>query len=748
MKLKNLVLLLFLPFALLFPENSRANGAANGSLFGRVQDANTQQPVGWAHLHLLELEAGVVAHADGAFHFLSVPEGDYTLRVTHLGYRDLLQKVRIAASDTLCLLVDLSPHALDLEEVDVVVEHHESDGSVHHDPLLSMRGGALQRNLGTTIAETVNEEPGIAQRSMGPAPSRPVLRGLGGDRLLMVEDGQRTGDLSATSADHAVAIEPLTAERIELIRGPETLLYGPGILGGVINVERNAIQRLKLHRIQGSATLQAESVNEGFGGGAELSAPVGPFAIRLDGSLRDAKDINTPDGRLGNTGIATGNGSVGISLPVSWGVLGVSGTIYDTEYGIPGGFVGAHPNGVDIEMDRRNYAALAQFNLGNDVFRRWETEYSHARYYHAEFESNGALGIEFGVVTDHLTSKLHLGPHLFFDDGVFGVWGEYRDYATGGYTFTPATSEQQAAVFLYEQKRIGDTHVQAAIRYDWRDIDPDREIYSVTIDTIQQREFSGFSASLGVERPFADGMTIGATAMRSFRAPGVEELFSRGPHLAAYSYEIGNPNLQAETGTGGEVFVKLRKRGWTGRLAAFINAFDNYIFPAFTGQRSLSRSDLYEYRYDGADALMTGVEGNLEWQPWEMWTFHSSLSYVRGALTERDVPMPQMPPLSGRFGVDWKWDAWTVGALIQGASAQERLYVADDPDAREEDPTAAWARLDLHLQYTHPWQGLLHTMSVGILNVTDASYRNHLSRVRSVMPEPGRNIKLGYKMYW
>ncbi len=725
----------------------RAAPAASGVIVGQLRDAVTQEPVGWAHLTLDELGSGVAAHADGEFHFLSVPEGVYTLRVTHLGYRDLVRRLKVTGGDTLYLLIELSPRALDLDEVQVTVEARGDHGSVYHDPVLSLKGGALQQNLGITIAETVNEEPGIAQRSMGPAPARPVLRGLGGDRLLMVEDGRRTGDLSATSADHAVAIEPLTAERIEVIRGPETLLYGPGILGGVINVERNAIQRLKLHRVQGSVTMQAETVNRGAGGGAQLAAPVGPFAARIDGSYRTASDIDTPDGLLGNTGINTGNGSMGISLPRSWGVVGVAGTLYETVYGIPGGFVGAHPNGVDIEMNRRNMQALAIINLPGETLRRLELDYSFARYYHAEYESSDAIGMEFGVLSHHATAKLHMGPHLGLDEGVVGVWMEDRDYATGGFTYTPNTRERQAAAFLYEQKRVGKTHWQAAFRVDWREVDPDREVYSVTIDTIGYREFAGVSGALGMERPVSGSVTWGVTAMKSFRAPGVEELFSRGPHLAAYSYEIGNPRLQAETGTGGEVFLKYRRQGWNSRTAVFFNSFNSYIFPAFTGKRSRSRTDLYEYHYSGKNARMWGMETSWEWQPDHQWTVDATGSYVQGMLTDRDVPLPLMPPLTGRVGVHWSASGWTLGASLIGAAAQDRLYVADDPDALEEAATAAWMRLDLSLQYTRPWKGMLHSVVLAVENATNTTYRNHLSRVKSVMPEPGRNVKLSYKMY-
>ncbi|MCB2200199.1 TonB-dependent receptor [bacterium] len=722
-----------------------AAGTSPATLVGTVHEEDADQPLGFVDLILVELNHAVSSHADGHFHFLRVPPGEYTLRVTRIGYRELFRKVNLFPGDTLRLDLTLHHSAVELQDVEVK-GLREQEESVRHEPVTDMAGGKLQRNLGTTIAETVGDEPGIAQRTMGPAPARPVLRGLSGDRLLILEDGQRTGDLSGSSSDHAVAIEPMTANRIEVMRGPETLLYGPGVLGGVVDVKREGIVRNEPHRTHGSALIEVGSVNRGAGSGVELVVPLTsltgiPFAFRTDGSFRSADDMTTPSGTLGNTSLHTSNGSVSLSYLPSWGMIGVGGAAYDSEYGIPGGFVGAHPNGVDIDMSRRRLDVATVAYVDWLRIKRVELDYSFSRYQHAEYESSGSLGMEFGVLTDHADLKLHLGKHAFFQSGVFGLSGEWRNYATGGLSFTPDTRETSLGAYLYQQREFDTFHLDMALRMDRRLILPDEQRTSIFVGDIRDRSFAGFSGAIRAETHFTRTLSGGVSLLKSFRSPTVEELFSEGPHLAAYSYEVGDADLGSEHGYGGEVYVRRTAGFIRGRAALFINQFDGYIFPRNTGAFSPRRADLYEYRYTGLDARMTGAEGRVEFDASTHLTLTLSASYVRGLLLDGGDNLPMIPPLNGSFGIDWHCCIWSVGADLLGAFEQDQL-------GDFEQPTAGYARLDLHAQYQKTWAGLLHSVVVKVENATDAEYRQHLSRVKSVMPEPGRNAKLVYRVYF
>ena len=475
-------------------------------------------------------------------------------------------------------------------------------------------GSTLRQNLSRTIAETIDSEPGIALRSMGPAPARPVLRGLGGDRLLVLEDGERTGDLSASSSDHAVAIEPLTTERIEVVRGPRTLLYGSNALAGVVNVVRGYVP--SVHRSEGlggSFTWQGESVNGALGAGLSLEHPLGPMALRADGSWRNASDIATPRGVLPNTDIRTGNASAGISLVRSWGHAGVSGSLYDSDYGIPPDPMGGHPHGVSIELERQHLEGRGELLGGPDWLQRLELSHAFSRYQHGEFEVNHVLGLEFGVLSHHSSVLAHLSPMGPLRNGAMGLWYEYRNYAAAGLDFTPPAEEYAGALFTYQEIERGPWSANAALRADARRVEPREEEVSRTVGRIRTRDFAGLSAGLSSHYRAGHGLTLGATLMRTFRAPGIEELFSEGPHLAAYSYEVGNGDLGSERGLGLELFADYHGEGGHLHLAMFRNAIDGYIFPKNSGAPSLRRADLFLYQMVGDRVLMHGAEATADW---------------------------------------------------------------------------------------------------------------------------------------
>ena len=717
-------------------------GDQTGALAGHVIDAESGQPVGWTTVVIEGLERARTSDAEGHFFFANVPPGAHVLQSLHVGYHEARFKVEVVAGDTTHVDLAIGHESLHMETI-VVEGETESALAPLQEPEVVFSGSKLRQNLSRTIAETIDYEPGIAQRSMGPAPARPVLRGLGGDRLLVVEDGERTGDLSGTSSDHAVAIEPMTTERIEVVRGPRTLLYGSNALAGVVNVVRGYVPSEQPDGFGGTVTYQGESVNRGLSGGLTLEQPLGPLALRFDSSLRNADDIATPHGVLANTDIRTGNASVGLSLVRTWGHVGASGSLYDSDYGIPPDPEGGHPDGVSIDLQRQHLEGRGEILIGPDWLQRLELHHSFSRYQHGEFEASGDLGMEFGVLTHNSGALAHLDRIGPFANGAIGLWYEYRNYAAAGLNFTPPAEEYAGALFTYQEWEYGPWAANAAWRVDARRVEPREERDSRRVGRIQTRDFAGMSAGLSNHYRASSTLTLGTTLMRTFRAPGIEELFSEGPHLAAYSYEVGNGTLGSERGLGLELFADYHLEDGHLHLAVFRNAINGFIFPKNSGERSLRRADLFLYRTVGERVLMHGAEANFDWHLAEPWKVAGTLSYVRGRLIDlNDEPLPRLPPLQGHLGLTCE-PTEALSATIDLRLAAEQSQIGEF-----EEPTEGYAVLDFSGQYYAEWGGRLHTFSLTLENATDAVYRNHLNRVKEILPEPGRNLRLLHKIFF
>ena len=711
-----------------------------GALEGKITDGKTGAAVGWALVVVEELNRSVDAAEDGRFSFETLPAGAYTLRILRLGYREYRVSAAVIGGRTTALDIRLDNEPIVAEAV--VVEGKADDAvSEIQRPEVVVGGAKLRQNLGRTIAETIANEPGLAQRSMGPAPSRPVLRGLDGERLLVLEDGERTGDLSANSSDHAVAIEPLTTERVEVVRGPEALLYGSNALAGVINVRRGYIPTNAPKKFSASLSWQGESVNTGFASGGEFTAPLGPLALHVDASYRDGRNIATPLGNLLNTQIETGNTSLGLGLIRPWGVVGMAASLYRSDYGIPPDPDGGHPSGVGIALDRQHVESRAELLAPLSWMRRLILRHNYSRYQHEEVEANGNVGIAFGVVTHHASAVARLPRLGPFVNGVVGVWGEYRDQATAGLSFTPPTEEWAGAVFTYQELPLGRLETNFSLRLDGRLVDPAEERHSREVGQIQRRRFAGFSGGISGRYNWVEGVALGASVMRSFSAPGVDALFSEGPHLAAYAYEVGDASLEAERGLGLELTLDYRRGHGHFHLALFRNAIDGYLFPKNTGQYSVRRADLFLYRIAGLRALMYGAEGAFEWHLGDRFVAEGTLSYVRGELSDLDEPIPRLPPLQSRLGLRLApSEGLSLGTWARLASDQSRV-------GEFEAPTEGYAVFDIAGQYYFSSGGYLHTFSLALENVADTTHRRHLNRVRQVMPEPGRNLRLLYKVF-
>ena len=746
---------LLLPLLLLsafLPLNASDYLPVASTIEGIAYDQDTGDPLGFAYLHLEELNRTAVAHKDGTFEFTNIPAGTYTLSATRIGYKPLSRQVVVSQDDTLTIEIRLQPTVLSGSAVQIIGNRERGTGSQLEHASKTISGTELRRDLGNTLAKTLEDVPGFDSRSMGAAPARPVIRGLGGERVLILQDGARTGDVSSQSADHAVTVDPVAAEEIEIARGPAALKYGGNAIGGIVNIVRNQISTSMPDHMHGTASLQGESVNNGGTAAFQSRLPIKSFALQFDGNIRTGQNLNTPEGDLRNSGILSTNNAVGLSYIRPWGYVGGATSMYLNNYGIPPDPNGGHPNGVDIEMQKFQFDGKSEIFFEEAFLKALEISYSYKNYYHKEIEPGGAIGTEFGVLTSNMSINARHGERGFLDQGSLGLWGEAKNYAIQGAN-TPDSDSYSLAGYIIEEKDFGPLHIEAGSRFQLVNTVPAQNDPNSRIGNIRERNFLGFANSISVIYDFGSGIFLGSTLMQSFRAPSQEELYSEGPHLASYSYEIGNPDLDPEKGFGKELFLRLKKNTFNAEIAGYHNSFSNYIYPRNTGQPSIRFPSLNEYQFIGADAVLYGIEASGELLLTSKLALSGNINYT---FAERDVteeekqvsgqqadvqPLPIIPPLKASVNLKYASQKFEVGTKVQFAADQNRT-------GDFEEPTDGYTILNLFGQYRFEGIGMLHTISINADNIFNTTYFNHLSRIKEIRPEPGRNVSLLYRLYF
>jgi len=707
-----------------------------GEIEGAVRDVASGAPLAGALVSVVDARQGATTHGDGSFHIAGLAPGVHTIRVERLGYRTQTLEVSTEEGGAL-LVIELEPSPLDISGLVVTGGVVERAAAEALRPVNVLSGQDLQRRLQGTVAATLQSEPGVAVTSMGPATARPVIRGLSGDRVLMLEDGSRSGDMSSTGSDHASALDPSSARRIEVVRGPASILYGSNALGGVINVIRDEVPSDVPHHPTGAVTVQGQSVTDALGGSAHLRFGLTDhIPLRLELGGRTSGDLRTPMGALSNTEVETWNVGAGAAWVEERGHLGGAVQAYRNHYGIPGGFVGGHEEGVRIEMERVSSRADGRLEGEWGPFRSVDVDAAYTWYRHLEIEPPNIIGTFFKLQTtsgDVLARHEAWGP---FSNGAVGARASLEDFNFAGGLSTPDTRRTTLAAYVFEEVDLDPIRLEAGLRYDWARANPSEDDPDSPIGVIRDRTFHAASGSLGLLYDLGGGLATGASVSRAFRTPDVNELYSEGPHLAAYAFEIGNPSLENEVGTGIDVFARVERERVSAELTGFRNAISGFIYPSETGDTSRTNLPIYQFR--GDDAVLTGFEGRLDWSVVGHLTFHGTLSYVEG-VRDDDIPLPLIPPLQGRLGLEYEHPRWFVRGETSLAARQDRID-------EFETETPGYAVLDASAGLRVTVRGLLHVITVSADNLTDREYRNHLSRVKEIMPEAGRGLSVTYRV--
>ncbi len=697
-----------------------ATSVGAGALTGTITERHSSGPMPGVTVTLEETGQTVVSGADGGYRFEGLAPGTYHLKVTLDSFTPARVEARIAPGGGATVDVSLEPELHYSEVVSVGVR--PKDPFEAYQPTSVLSGQDLTVKSEASLGELLKTEPGVSQRSLGPAPSRPVIRGLDGDRVLILENGQRSDDLSSQSADHGVAVNPLAATRVEVVRGPATLLYGANAIGGLVNVVSEVIPTTPTTAPHGAVQVDAGTVARDASIAADYGMGNGRWAMHLGGTARRAGDVSTPLGRIENTQSRSSLFEAGASWTRDKAFAGVSYQFDESDYGVPI----VEEGGVTLTPKRHSFGARAQTRGMTGFITGVKTAANVRHYRHQELE-DGTVGTEFANDTGDAELLATTRPLFGRVEGTYGIAGSTRRFdARGEEALSPRVDQTSGSAFTYQEAVWPHLTVQFGGRVEHQSFAP--------AGGLRPREFTNVSGSAGLLVRPSDATTITVSLARSVRNPALEELYFRGPHSGNFAFEIGNPDLDAERALGLDVAFRWRLPHVTGEVTFFRNRIDDYVFRQPSGD---IEEDLPVIVFSADKALLQGVEAHGDIEVGERVVLEVGTDYVRGELTALGDPLPRIPPLRTTIGARYRMNALQVGAQVVATADQTRVY-------GDETPTDGSAVLKLYGAYSKQTKAGLHTITLRLDNATDETYRNHLSYIKDFVAEPGRSFKVVY----
>lgn len=703
--------------------------------------------------------SGRITQADeaGNYEFRDVPAGSYEVIARVTRFPDAVSRVNVTSGGE--AVADLNLRLAGIkEEVTVTASSVDqaTTGALRATEVLD--SVELTERTHTSLGEVLEYQPGIAKRSFGPGTTRPVIRGFDGDRVLVLQDNTPISSLGSQSGDHGEPVNVLSLERVEIVRGPGTLLYGSNAIGGVVNAITSTNNESAPSRDEprGYVTGFGGSAYRQAGGSAGFDLGLGQgFLLFANGGGQRTGDYDTPVGKIPNSFTRSYDGTAGLGYFGRRGFFRLSASYDNRLYGVPfagffeeGGLIGGGGGGeegepsldpfdsepINLRMRRQNFRFnggvrnLSSFISGINVFA------DYTDYQHKELE-----GAEVGTVFNNDQFNFR----TVFEQqqrgrvtGRFGVSGFTRDYVTSGAeVLAPPTDQTNFAVFALEEFNFERTVFQFGGRVETNRYRPgtltDEEGNS---RAFQNRNFTGFSGSAGVRFGLFENASLVGNFTHSYRAPALEELFNFGPHIGTLTFEVGDQNLRRERSNG----VDAGFRYGSPRVALEANAyyydFDSFVFLAPTGN---FEDGLPEALYTQRDARFYGSEIGLNLGLVEnRLNLDSSFDFVNARIKD-GPPLPRIPPLRGRLGLEF---------LAGGFRLQPEAILAGDQEDvfTTESRTAGYAVFNLRSSYTLNQEHFAHVFTVNAFNLSDKLYRNHLSFIKDFAPEVGRGVRFAY----
>jgi iron complex outermembrane receptor protein len=622
---------------------------------------------------------------------------------------------------------------------------HHSEGDEILTPAKVLSGDELRDKVGSSLGETLQGELGVSASAFGAGASRPIIRGMEGSRVKMLENGMATSDVSGLSNDHAVASEGAVARQIEILRGPAALLYGSGAIGGLVNVVNERIPTELADKPTGQAETRYSTVDNGRNLSGSMDGAVGHVGLHIDGNWRDTNDYKIPGrrvlndpstsmDRLPDSDTAERSIGAGASYVRDWGYVGASASHLSNNYGIPSAL------GSRIDQHQNRYDIDSLVNAPFEGFESARFKAGFTDYHHAELGEDQAPETIFSNRSFEsrleLTHKPLAGLH-----GTFGVQTENTHFsalsAAGGPDTVPVTHSTSEAGFLVEEAGLGPVRLNAGARYE-----------NVRREPVGNRErsFNLGSGSVGAEWAFVPGYGAGATLSYAQRAPSTDELYSGGPHDATLTFDVGNADLAKEVSRNIELSLQKTSGLLRWRANLFRNNVSDFIYGRITGlelnQDGVPGGAGNQFRqrlFGQAPAHIQGAEAELTWNQSGMgWNGRLFADGSRGKLDAGDnLPLQPADRIGASLG--YRQADWRAGLSWTHARGQDRLA------GFETTPTPAYNLVDANLSYTQKLAQTDLTWFLLAKNLLNQDIRMSTSLLKDISPLPGRNLVFGVR---
>jgi iron complex outermembrane recepter protein len=721
-------------FALAIASCSLAFSQGNGKISGKVIFGENSHPLGGVSVRVVPGNWTASTDSDGKYDLSGIPAGRYTVIAHVSGFEDVGRTVVLVSGGN--GNVDITMRLSGVKEQVTVTATGDKQSSFDAiQPALTVGSTKILERGYVGIGDALNNEPGVHERTATPVSSRPVIRGFDGDRILVARDGIRDGSVSALSENEAEPLDLMSLDRIEVVRGPSTLLYGSNAIGGVVNAISRHDEDIA-HGLHGYFTGNAGTNNRqtGTSGGAEYGR--NNWGVWGTGTLFRASDYK-PGGdseELGNTYARVGNANGGAGYFGDKGFFTFNYNYYRNRYGIPVDPADPEERTVEIKSRQNDFRFNGGFRDLGSFFESVKFTFDYAKYKHRESETfnNDPEDVAFsefhnklyayrGVVTQRKHGKL---------SGTFGYDGYHRNFfVIGDETLLPGQVNQtQNSGFVLEQVDLERVTFQFGGRVE-------NSRYRPTDPGLINRTMTGVSGAAGMRVGLWENGAFVANYSHATRLPDLEELYDDGPHDDTLSFEMGNPNLRKEVSDGIDFSIRHQSKRLRADANFFFYNIKNFVFLQPTGEFD-EDTGLEIANYVQGDSHFRGTEANLDFDADRHFTFLAGFDYVRAHFTN-DVNLPRIPPMRGRLALDAHTHGFSVRPELILVADQDRLFT-------NETRTEGYHLFNILGSYVWLSKRFANTISINAFNLTDKFYRNHISFIKDFSPEIGRGVRASY----